>query len=232
MALDENLLKTKVDLYSNLGRYDAAEKLLLSQIEEHPSSSFLHMALGSVYHKQSRFNDALECFTRSLEIDPSYTEASLNLVVTLSDLGLYERAQKTFEEAKKYVDMNHKIPNLILKNFSNQHLSSGTNYEETGFLEQATSEYRQAVMLHPQNLEARLRLAKLFFDENQIDKTYNELSEILRLDPEHSEARTLMGLLYYKAGQIDLAKDHWRKAEQNDNKAAKTYLILSSLPEA
>ncbi|MGE0171832.1 MAG: tetratricopeptide repeat protein [Oligoflexales bacterium] len=232
MGLDENLLKTKVDLYANLGRYDAAEKLILNHLEDYPSSSFLYLSLGLIYHKQSRFNDAIECFTRSIEMDPSYTEASLNLVVTLSDLGLYERAQKTFEEAKKYVDSNHKIPNLILKNFSQQHLASGINYEETGFLEQATSEYRQAVMLHPQNVDARLKLAKLFLDENQIDKTYNELSEVLRTDPEHSEARTLMGLLYYKAGQVDLAKDHWRKAEQNSDRAAKTYLILSSLTDA
>ena len=47
---------------------------------------------------------AAEAFEKALAINPGYTEASLNLAITYSDLGKYEKAREVFERAAHFTN--------------------------------------------------------------------------------------------------------------------------------
>jgi tetratricopeptide (TPR) repeat protein len=228
LTTDLDLLQAKIDLYVKMGRFDVAENLVKAEIDAKPDHlAYLYHALGLIFHRQSRFKEAIDYLKKALEVDPSYTEASLNLTTTLADMGFYEEAVKVYDESKKYHRLDPRLPTFIVKQVSERHFKNGSAYESMGLIEQAYHEYRQALNLAPENTKARFAIAKLYIDQGQIEKGFHELGEVLRVDPDHNAARSQLGLLYFKAGQKELAKDHWRKALQNGDLTAKSYLKIS-----
>ena len=55
--------------------------------------------LGVIYHQEGRLAEAEQMFNEALRINPAYTEAALNLVVTWNDLGKYAEAKAIYERA-------------------------------------------------------------------------------------------------------------------------------------
>ena len=225
---DVDVLQAKIDFYIKAGRFDVAENLVKHEIEKDAlGQSLLYHMLALVYHRQSRFKEALDCFRQSLAIDPAFTEASLNLATTLADLGFYEDALKVYNESHKHHHIDPKLPLYVLKQLSESHHQNGLAYESLSLFQQAYSEYRQAILVSPTNKEVRISMAKLYLKDGQIDKVWQEINEVLRLEPNHAEARTLAGLVHFKNNQRDQAVDHWRIASQNGDIAARTYLKCS-----
>jgi tetratricopeptide (TPR) repeat protein len=52
--------------------------------------------LGVIWHDRGKLDEARGAFERALSMSPSYTEAALNLSVTLNDLGQYTRARDIY----------------------------------------------------------------------------------------------------------------------------------------
>ena len=80
--------------------YDKAERHLCDVIAPggHRYAD-IHNMMGVIHHDRGRLEAARESFKRALEINPSYTEAALNLAVTYNDLGQYELAQQVYRGA-------------------------------------------------------------------------------------------------------------------------------------
>ena len=64
--------------------------------------------LATIYYDRGKFNKAIKTFKRALEIDPSYTDASVGLSIILNDLGRYEEGQEVFEVAQKVLEEKKK----------------------------------------------------------------------------------------------------------------------------
>lgn len=86
MRVDFAEIQQKIRIYHSVNRFEAAEKMLLSAIDEHGSMANLHNLLGVTYHKQSKFADAIVQFTKALKINQNFVEAGLNLSATFCDL--------------------------------------------------------------------------------------------------------------------------------------------------
>ncbi len=86
----------------------------LSQLWQHKNNAGLLNLLGLVYHKQARFPEAMKQFRAALTANPSYLEASLNLISTLCDLSRYDEARE--EYAKLGATMVHqlKLPQFVM----------------------------------------------------------------------------------------------------------------------
>src|SRR5438270_6354414 len=61
------------------GELSQAEGQLLAGIERFSKSAILYNALGIVYRKENKINDAVDAFRQALEILPSFTAAQLQL---------------------------------------------------------------------------------------------------------------------------------------------------------
>ena len=63
-------------------------------LREHPHFPDLHNLLGVAYDNEDMVDDAVEEFERALSLNPDFTEARLNLGLTLFYRGRHAQAQK------------------------------------------------------------------------------------------------------------------------------------------
>src|SRR5687768_769318 len=79
--------------------FEKAEPLLRGILEQVMRFADVHNMLGVIAHERKDFNEAEVCFSKALELNPSYTEAALNLAVTYNDLGKFDLARQVHERA-------------------------------------------------------------------------------------------------------------------------------------
>ena len=86
------------------GKIIEAERLFLKLLEGHPKGyADIYNKLGIITYQKGNPEGATDYFKRALEINPRYTEASLNLTIALNDLGRYDEAGETFSRAAHVV---------------------------------------------------------------------------------------------------------------------------------
>ena len=226
---DINEIKKKVDFYLKVNRFEAAEKLLKTTLTNYGPIANLHNLLGLTFHKQSRFAEALEQFDHALKANPNFIESSLNLTITLCDLGRYDEASKSFEDLGAQINAEEKAPKLILGRLANLHIQSAELYKTSGMLDNAISEYEKSLELFPDMKDARLKLAKLYLENSEPEKARKELDVLLSKFPNHAAARNVLGIIHHHQGRDDLAKSEWQKAAKIDpnNLSSRTYASLS-----
>src|SRR6185437_12562163 len=76
--------------------FEKAEALLRQVLEKNDRLADVHDMLGVVCHTRGNFAQAEHHFERALALNPSYTEAALNLAVTYNDRGKYEAAREVY----------------------------------------------------------------------------------------------------------------------------------------
>ncbi len=96
-----------LDLFSG-GHFEEAANALLELIKLHPSYADAYEALGRVYYKLNRLDDAIEWIQKLADLRPDYALAHTNLSVFYMKKGMKEKAEE--EKAKATV--------LSFQNFS------------------------------------------------------------------------------------------------------------------
>src|SRR5688572_33416827 len=81
--------------------YDKAEDLLRQVAKHTDRFADVFDMLGVIAHSKGSFNLARDWFERALILNPNYTEAQLNLMVTLNDLGDTEGARKLYGQLRR-----------------------------------------------------------------------------------------------------------------------------------
>ena len=81
--------------------YETAERCIKDVIKKKAVFPDLYNMLGLIYHERGKYGLAHKAFEKALELNPNYTEASLNLSVTYNDLGKYTEAKAGYTKAKK-----------------------------------------------------------------------------------------------------------------------------------
>ena len=69
----------------------------------------VHNKAGVIYHHKGILENAIASFEKALRVNPSYTEAAINLSIVYNELGKYEEASKIFHMAVKTVSKARKI---------------------------------------------------------------------------------------------------------------------------
>lgn len=70
-------------------------------LQRHPDYPDLHNLLGVAYDNEEMSDDAVEEFEAALRLNPRYTDARVNLGLTLFHRGHYEEAQRHLRRAEK-----------------------------------------------------------------------------------------------------------------------------------
>src|SRR5512133_1427989 len=67
------------------GEYEKAEYLLRQVVNKADRFADVHHMLGIIAHHGGDFVKAESCFVRAIQINPNYTDAQLNLMVTYNE---------------------------------------------------------------------------------------------------------------------------------------------------
>lgn len=224
----------KVKVYWELGKFQDAESLLNSLIDQHGESADLSKLLGLTFHKQSKFSESLVELNKAQKGNKEDIATVLNIVITLCDLSCYHHAQDIYTTLLESLNAQgvdgQELNKPQLYSLASSHNALGDQYKALNQMNAAAREYKKAIDLYSGSTKFRLNLAKLYIDSQRLDAGKQELEQLIDMDSECSEAHLLLGLLYYRQNVRHLAKSHWEKSFKLDpnDAAAHAYKTISA----
>ncbi|MHA2426220.1 MAG: tetratricopeptide repeat protein, partial [Candidatus Thorarchaeota archaeon] len=125
---------------------------ILHQIAlKYPQEKRVHTKLGNFYRRQWLFDEALEAFNKSLEIDPNYGEAIKGLAYTYTDMKEYPKAITHFKEyATLFPDDANTFDSMADLHFF------------MGNLAEAIASYKKALEIRPIFATSAFKLSYMF----------------------------------------------------------------------
>ena len=95
--------------------------------------------------------------------------------------------------------------------------------------DEALFEFNKAIQLDSTNLDARVKIAKVYAKKNFISKAFDELKRLKTEEPSFLPGRVALGILYYGNGHILEAQMEWEKVLARDphHQEALMYMNLS-----
>jgi tetratricopeptide (TPR) repeat protein len=209
--------------------YDRAEHFLSELAREQIAYADVYDMLGVIYHQQGRMTDAEAMFKEALRINPSYTEAALNLAVTLNDLGKYREAKDIYQRAMSASRSAPRNLDPFAKGkIANMHADIGAAYHGVGLYEDAVREYERALALCPKFVDIRTKLGTTFREMGNVAAAIREFERVKAENPKFPGGRLHLGLSYYAQGRRTEAAAEWQQvlAMAPDNKSAQMYLAM------
>jgi tetratricopeptide (TPR) repeat protein len=195
----------------------------------------VHFLLGCIQHHLGEFEAAQLSFSRSLELNPAYVEAALNLAIVCNDMGQHERAQEVYGKALALVQTAKRDPagNLPLDSYTqgklaNLHANVADAYASVQRPAEAAAEYRRALALCPGFVDLRIKLAHVLRDAGDVAAAREELQAAVRGAPAYLPARVALGIALYAGGDLGAAIVQWEEVIRADpqHRTAAMYLKL------
>jgi tetratricopeptide (TPR) repeat protein len=216
------------------GKYEEAEDLLLQIVGRTPTYANVFNMLGFIASQRNSPEKAVTLFRRALSLNPTYHEARLNLVLTLTDMGAYDQAA---QEAVKLENWEAPgAPRLSLGvrgKLANAHADLGRKYHELGMFAEAITEYDKALGMCPNFPDLHIRRAASCRELGKYAEAKDSLLKALEIKPDYVEAHVNLGLIHQKLGSLTDAVKSWERALQLDHKhrLARIYLKQATAPE-
>jgi len=212
----EELLATAKESFK-YNRYKEAEPLLNQLILFGIKTAEIFHMLGTIYYDQGKFNKAIRTFRRALEIDPSFTDASVGLSIIFNDLGRYEEGRKVFEEAQAMLDKK-KINSgpYVNEKLAHKHDELGELYCRYGRTKDGLEQYYKALGLSSCKPELTMKVAECFLRLEEFDRAIKELRNLVRDFPTFVTARIRLGQIFYDSGQVPEAVAQWEAVLQRE----------------
>lgn len=129
------------------GRYDLAQNLATTLIQQYPNHPFGWKLLGASFKEIGKLQDSLLANQKVLEISPNDAEAHYSLGNTLLELGRLKDAETSYKKAI-----------AIKPDLAEAHSNLGNTLRELGRLEDAESSYKKAIAIKPEFAEAHYNL--------------------------------------------------------------------------
>ena len=188
-------------VYREQGKLDEAVTEFREAIRINPNYASAHINLGAAYDKQGKLDEAVTEFREAIRINPNYASAHINLGAAYDKQGKLDEACREFREAMRDYsgswdqyeldkvmnvweeDITKLEPNDAYPGEANMHTCLGYVYREQGKLDEAVTEFREAIRLDPNDESARAYLGCIYHEQGKLDEAITEFREAIRLDP-------------------------------------------------
>jgi tetratricopeptide (TPR) repeat protein len=209
------------------GDLTAAEAILHQLILVNNRIPEAFQLLGTIFYDRGQFSKAIKHFERALEIDPTYTDASVGLSIILNDLGRYEDGKKVFQNAQKALNEAKKKQSdpYVEEKLCKQHLQLGDLYFQYQRFGEALEQFYKAFSLS-EKPEIKLKIIDCYVKKGETEKAIRELKIFVNDQPQNLKAQIWLGVLLYNSKRIADAVDQWEKVMFRDpqNEEAKRYI--------
>ncbi|MCS6912398.1 MAG: tetratricopeptide repeat protein [Myxococcales bacterium] len=209
--------------------YERAEPLLCEIIAQHPGSAETFNMLGVIYHHHGRLDEARQMFEQALHLNPSYTEAALNLAVVLSDTSHYGEAEAVYRKTLRRAEAEpRQLDQFARGKLANLHAATAEAYREAGMYEEAEAEYRKALGLCPGFMDLHCELAMMLSERGDREGAVRVCREALLHNPRYVQAHIQLGAELYALGRREEARAAWEQALaiEPGNRRVRVYLNL------
>lgn len=209
--------------------FDKADQLLRQVLEVDDRFADVHDMLGVIAHSKGNFLQAEHHFERALQLNPSYTEAALNLAVTYNDRGKYEAAREVYTRIQgKPTGSLATLDPFARGKLANMHADIAQAYADCGLPRSAIDELEKAVELCPHFADLRTRLGNLLREAGEHGRAREHYEAAVGARPNYVVARVQLGVTLLALGDTAGAEESWKKALElePDNTQAKMYMRM------
>ena len=207
-----------------------AETLLQQLLLQNLRNPEVHQMLATLCYNQGKFSKAIQHFKRALEIDPTYTDASVGLSIILNDLGKYEEGKRVFVEARERLDRTKGRPDpWVDEKLASKHEELADMYSQYQRHNEALEQLLKAQKLSSRKAEITMRIAETFVQLGQAERAIKDLKQLVRDYPQLVTARLKLGLTLYNANNVAEAVEQWENVLIRDpeNAEALRYLKMA-----
>lgn len=230
---NEQLLKTARECFDKQ-EYKKTQVVLNEIIDSDDKNIEALFLLANIFHINGEIGKAIKAFNKVLNLNPEHTDAAISLSVLYNDIGQYDQAKKVFDTANDRVKGKNKGSGLhedkhINKKFASKHYELADLYLSYNRYDEALFEFNKVVGLDPENLEARIKISKVYAKKGFVVKAIEELRNLKNEEPSYAPARIALGVIHYGNGNVIEAQTEWEKVLIKDpfNSEASMYMNLS-----
>ena len=177
-----------------------SEYLTRRALEFDPGNPEVILKLGRVLRTRGKNEEALEYFRRYEAMVPGDAAILAHLGGVLSEMGRFAEAEPLLRRAAASLDDAISHYNLAL-------LLARTNR-----LDEAVTEYEEALARDAADVRARSNLAATLVRKGDLRRAAEELRRVLELDPEDAVAQVNIGLVHVQQGDIPRARRAFEEA--------------------
>jgi tetratricopeptide (TPR) repeat protein len=208
--------------------FDKAEPLLRGIVGQVEKFADVHNMLGVMAHERRDYNEAEVCFNRALELNPNYTEASLNLAVTYNDLGRFDMARAIHERATNAQRPADGVDPFVKGKIANMHADLAQAYIDVRLLHEAIPELEKAVGLCPHFADLRWRLGNLYKEVGDVARARVQYEAAKAANPRYPNARVALAVLMIANNERAQAEEELQEVLANDpdHKTAQMYMRM------
>lgn len=210
--------------------YKVAEPLLNQMILQGSRNPEVYQMLATIFYDKGQFNKAIRTFRRALEIDPTYTDASVGLSILLNDLGKYEEGRKIFDDAQKILERKKgRGDPWIDEKIASKHEELADLYFQYSRYFEALEQLLKAQKLSTRKQDITLRVADCYMKMLDAERAVKELRNLIRDYPNMLPARVKLGLIYYQMHNLADATEQWENVlmREPDHAEASRYLKMA-----
>lgn len=214
------------------GNYRMAEPILNQMLLQNTRNPEVYQMIATIYYDKGQFNKAIKTFKRALEIDPTYTDASVGLSIILNDLGRYDEGQKIFIDAQdKLEKKTGKTDPFVDEKLASKHEELADLYYQYKRYNEALEQLLKAQRLSSRKAEITMRISEVFVQLGQADKAVKDLKNLIREYPHLTPARLKLGIIYYNSNKIAEATEQWENIllREPQHIEAKRYLKMAQV---
>jgi len=206
--------------------FDKAEPLLREVAKKTDRYADVFDMLGVIAHSKGSFMLARDWFERALILNPYYTEAQLNLMVTLNDLGDTEGARKVYGMLRQRGGKSGTLDPFAKGKIANMHADVSQAYSDLGMHVEAIGELEKAVALCPHFPDLRTKLGMYYRDTGERERAREQFEIAARDNPDYLQARLMLGVLHLTSGDHAAAEAEFQTVLGKDpeNTSARMYL--------
>jgi Flp pilus assembly protein TadD len=207
----EDLKNVALD-YVLLEDYEDAEKWMRRSVEMNEKDPDAWYGLGRILYTKQRFQEAVDCFQKTLVLDPLSVKAEDNLGLAYEGLNRTEDAIHSYEAALRLEEMSKgsegKPPS------EQPMLNLAIVLIHHGRSEEALPLLKKAVSIAPRDPKIREQLGHLYLQEGKLPEAQHEFEAAVALSPDSSAFHFLLGQVYRRQGLDMKAKTEFSRAAE------------------
>lgn len=213
--------------YFRESKYTLAEPILNQLILKNAKSPEVFHMLGTIYYDQGKFNKAIRAFRRALELEPTFTDASVGLSIILNDIGKYEEGRKVFDDARELLaKQNSNEDPYVNEKFSIKHDELGEMYFQHQRFKDALEQYYKALALSSHKPELTMKIVECYLRLSESEKALKELRGLTKDYPGFLSARVRLGKILYDMGDVQGAIEQWEATTHRDPQHGEAQRLL------
>lgn len=244
-----------IQLY-NTAEFEQAERYCRTLLETYNSHILLNI-LGAVLSAQQKFQEAVTCYKKAIELVPGFTQALNNCGVALKQSGESGEALQYYRQAvaadpgywEAYTNMGvalqeqgqlkaaldcHDHAIKLQPNFADSYYNRGVVLQEQGRFGEAQKSHEAAIRLKPGFVRAYCNLGLVLHEQGLLSQALASYQSAIAAEPAMPEAYANLGALLQDMGRLDEAYTFYAKAIELNPEYVSAYsnllMLMNYLP--